>query len=176
MAVIKQLIWGFGKAEFCPSCQFVAWRRANNSNWQKVEKIVSGRAFTITRPPPQEAEWPYSEIRRTIGESNGGCEPLCGAPSRPRRYHQAANAVNLLPLSAAQLTWTDFPLVRLRRERPNRTSLRTCDSVSRRHGWAWVTGLILLHNFKVVGLKCKRGSSPSTSNSQPAAQRPDRKN
>jgi hypothetical protein len=77
MAGIKQLIWGFGKAEICPSCQFVAGRRASYSNRQNAEKIVSWRTFTITRPPQQEAEWTYSEIRRTIGESNGGCRPLC---------------------------------------------------------------------------------------------------
>ncbi len=77
MAIIKQLIWGFGKAEICPSCQFVAWRRANDSNRQKVEKIVGRRTFTITitRPPQQEAEWTYSEIRRMTRERNGGAHP-----------------------------------------------------------------------------------------------------
>jgi hypothetical protein len=28
MAGDRPLIWGFGEAEFCPSCQFVARRRA----------------------------------------------------------------------------------------------------------------------------------------------------
>ena len=59
MAGDRPLIWGFGEAEFCPSCQFVARRRASGGLLHRypngilsvggiISKCITERGYNVT--------------------------------------------------------------------------------------------------------------------------------